>query len=125
MRLAVTALIIRSGIYASEAYLRQTQIPNCRWRFDEQLFDPSYASPPYSLRYCYLKRDIILLQLHDRAGQQLLAERMFTYPYYERLSLAWRLDERRQASALTYGFEAGDDISLPPTLLDRMRARLP
>ena len=123
--LIVFAAIIQLCIYANDVHTRKTRVPTCEWEPIESLYDPPYASPPYSGRFCYLVRGTILLQLYDASDQHLLAERMYSYPYYERPSFFWRVDAQRRPSALGYDTTINDEISLPPTLLDRLRAKLP
>lgn len=82
--LVVFAAIIQLGNYANDVHTRAIHVPSCQWEPVENPYDPPNARPPYSGRYCDLVRGTILLQLHDASGQQLLAERMYPYPYYER-----------------------------------------
>lgn len=72
---------------------------------------------PYLARYCYLSKDTVLLRLYGANGEQLLAERMFFELDF--LRLYWRSD------TLNYDTETGGSIPLPPTILDRFRAKLP
>ena len=73
---------------------------------------------PYVARYCYLTKDTVLLRLYAANADQVLAERMFFH--LDRPTFYWEPDE--------FGYATSPDggvISLPPTLLDRLRARLP
>lgn len=114
----VFAAIIQLCIYANDVHTRRTQVPSCKWN---QLMNP--YSAPYAGRFCHFSNDMVLLQLYDASSQDLLAERM--YPYPDSARFFWRLDSQRRPYALGYDTYTGDAISLPPTLLDRLRAKLP
>ena len=63
-------------------------------------------------------KDTVLLKLYAANAGQVLAERMFFH--LDRPTFYWEPDE--------FGYATSPDggvISLPPTLLDRLRARLP
>ena len=98
--------------YLIDAYTRITKAPPCQW----------YAVPilngiPYSSRYCCLSKKTILLRLYEE-GDQLIAER--TYPYSNLPRFIWWKNN------LGYGAYPDDSfIVLPPTLIDRLRAKLP
>jgi len=98
--------------YAFDVHKRQTRGVACVWEAV-----PSPDNSPYQARYCYLTKDTALLRLYDVKGKQLLAERMYFNLDLPRLY--WSTD------ALLYDTSTGDSIPLPPTLLDRLCAKLP
>lgn len=98
--------------YALDVNKRMTRAPGCQWNVA-----PNPDAMPYLARYCYLSKDTVLLRLYGANGEQLLAERMFFELDFVRLY--WRSD------TLNYDTETGGSIPLPPTTLDRFRAKLP
>lgn len=121
--LIVLAAFIQLCIYAIDVHTRKTEVPGCKWNPVKNHLEPPDAPPPYLGRFCYLSNDMILLQLYDVGGEQLLAERMYRYPDIARLT--WVTNEKRRLTSLQYDSLTGDNIAVPPTLLDRLRAMLP
>lgn len=108
---AVVAVISLCS-YLIDADYRISKTEECKWNPVENPNDL-----PYTARFCYLDTKTVLLRLYDLAGEELLAER-----YY------WCTDLARiywYEKGLGYDTSTGDAISIPPTLLDRIRARLP
>ena len=98
--------------YAFDVNKRTTRVQGCRWNLVD---DPT--AKPYSARWCKLTKDTVLLRLYDTNGL-LLAERMFFE--LDRPNFYWKDD------ALGYSTPPdGGVITLPPTVLDRLRAKLP
>ena len=100
--------------YAMDAHTRAEWLPKCQW----EDFKPVRYPHPYLARWCFVKREMIVVRLFDETGQKLLAERTFEYPTFPRMY--WQQDE--------FGFltsSGAGGISLPPTLLDRLRLSLP
>jgi hypothetical protein len=116
LRLAIWFTLFIAAIYfcsyAFDVHKRQTRGATCVWKAV-----PNPDNSPYQARYCYLTKDTGLLRLYDVKGKQLLAERMYFNLDLPRLY--WSPD------ALSYDTSTGESIPLPPTLLDRLRARLP
>ncbi|WP_242540448.1 hypothetical protein [Trinickia mobilis] len=72
----------------------------------------------YMAEYAYLPRNRILLRVYRTSDMSLLAERTYSYPDAARLT--WT------KNSLLYDTSIDDGrISLPPTLYDRITARLP
>ncbi|MFM0731562.1 hypothetical protein PQQ52_13850 [Paraburkholderia sediminicola] len=81
---------------------------------------PPGADARYTASYSYLWNDKILLRLYDAQSRKLLAER--TYFNLDTANLVWT------DHSLIYDTSANGDageISLPPSLLDNLRAKLP
>ena len=100
-------------VYASGAWER-AGAHNCR------RVPASGAAAHYAAEYCYLREDKVLLRLYSRGRGALLAER--TYASTGPVRLSWDGD------MLVYDPGATDGkghLKLPPTLRDRMLARLP
>jgi hypothetical protein len=77
------------------------------------------ADGHYLARYCYFK-DTIVLRLYDKDGTQLLAERTYRDPSGVPVELYWK------KGALLYPEEHDlGTIRLPPSLYDRILAKLP
>ncbi|MBO9647239.1 MAG: hypothetical protein J7605_01915 [Variovorax sp.] len=121
--LIAIALIIQLGIYANDVHTRMSGIPDCTWYPVKSRFQEPKPPHPYSGRYCYIAKDTILLQLFDAEGQQLLVERM--YFSLDGANLFWNIDREGHAISLIYDTYEGGRIHVPPTLLDRLRAKLP
>ena len=99
--------------YMFDARVRYMRSPGCRWN---QI--PKTVDEPYLAQFCYLTKDTVLLRLYDITNRHLLAERMFFN--MDLPNFYWDSD--------ALGYETTPDggvISLPPTLLDRVRAKLP
>ncbi|AOJ32920.1 hypothetical protein [Burkholderia metallica] len=77
----------------------------------------------YWARYCYFG-DTIVLRLYDREGERLVAERTYRDGSRIPVELHWAKEALMYPQGLEFG-ETFGEISLPPTLLDRMMARLP
>lgn len=110
--LAALVAFVYLCIYMNDAHTRATRTLGCRWN---DVPNPNNA--PYSARFCYLTKEEILLRVHDGVGRR-IAERHYAYSdfarfYWEPNGLGYVSDER------------GTFIELPPTLLDRLRAKLP
>lgn len=112
--LAAFAALVFLCRYLSDAHTRATRAPDCRWNAV-----PNPNNTPYSARFCYLDKETVLLRVYDTKGQALLAERSF-----------FELDRPRfhwESNALGYNDRNydGGEIALPPTLLERLRVKLP
>ncbi|MEN8516527.1 hypothetical protein FPJ27_36575 [Burkholderia sp. MS455] len=77
----------------------------------------------YWARYCYFG-DTIVLRLYDRGGEHLVAERTYRDGSRLPVELHWAKEALMYPQGLEFGATFGE-ISLPPTFLDRMLARLP
>ncbi len=99
--------------YGSDAYTRYSRMPDCVWKVA-----PNPGNRPYAVRFCYLTKDTAVVRVYDLSEKHLLAERTF-----------FELDRPRfywTPEALGYSNERyGGLISIPPTLIDRLRAKLP
>ncbi len=80
--------------------------------------DPAYKGE-YMAEYAYLPRNRILLRVYRTADMSLLAERTYSYPDAARLT--WTEDSLIYDTAM----DSGGELSLPPTLYDRITAWLP
>lgn len=99
--------------YVFDARARYLRGQSCLWN---QV--PKTVDEPYLARFCYLTKDTVLLRVYDITNRHLLAERIFFN--MDRPNFYW------DNNAL--GYDTAPDgglISLPPTLLDRVRAKLP
>lgn len=100
-------------VYLNDAYLRVTRSPACRWNSV-----PAPNGSPYSARYCFLHKQTVLFRLYDSNGATLLAERdslQLDLPF-----ISW------DAGRIWYDTSPDDSfVALPPTLFDRLRAKLP
>lgn len=108
---ALVALVYLCS-YVIDALKRSIRAPDCQWNTV-----PNPDSAPYSARYCWLSKQEILLRLHGGAGH-LIAER--TYPYSNIPFFVWSPDK---LIFDTYPDDAF--IALPPSLFERLRAKLP
>lgn len=100
-------------IYLRDAHMRSVGAPNCSWNFIA-----SAEGVQYSARFCYLNKKTVLLRLYDSSATELLAER--TYLQLDRPFISWDSDR------LWYDtYPEGSFIALPPSLFERLRARLP
>jgi hypothetical protein len=109
---ALTVFLYLCG-YAFDVHKRTTKVLSCRWNTV-----PNPTAKPYTARWCKLTKDTVLLRLYAANADQVLAERMFFH--LDRPTFYWEAGE--------FGYATSPDggvISLPPTLLDRLRARLP
>jgi len=77
----------------------------------------------YWARYCYFG-DTIVLRLYDSEGERLVAERTYRDGSRIPVELHWAKEALMYPHGLEFGETLGE-ISLPPTFLDRMMARLP
>ncbi len=99
--------------YAFDVHERRTKEPACQW-----MDVPSRDAVPYVARWCKMDKETVLLRLHAANTDQVLAERMF-------FELDWP-NFYWKANAFGYStLPNGGVIPLPPTPLDRLRARLP
>lgn len=98
--------------YSLDVSKRRSRGPGCVWSLveKEKIF-------PYAARYCHLTKDTAILRLYDANGDVLLAERMYFESNYVKVN--WIGDR------LIYSNSEFDFISLPPTFIDRLRAKLP
>jgi len=99
--------------YVVDARTRMTRAPSCHWNAV-----PNPDNAPYSASFCYLNKETVLLRLYDPLGKHLLAER--TYFNLDRPFVAFTQDE---LIFDTYPDDAS--IALPPSLFERLRAKLP
>jgi hypothetical protein len=74
----------------------------------------------YTARYAYISRDRILLRVYRTSDMALMAERTYRYP--DAAKLIWTKDSLIYDSA-----GEGDDgeVHLPPTIVDRLLAKMP
>lgn len=98
--------------YSLDVSKRLSREPACKWNIV-----PNPENLPYVARWCKLTKDTALLQLYAPGEKTLLAERMFIE--LDAPLLWWTPDK------LGYDVQMGHSIKLPPTLIDRVRARLP
>jgi|tagenome__1003787_1003787.scaffolds.fasta_scaffold20891150_3 hypothetical protein len=74
----------------------------------------------YTARYAYLSRDRILLRVYRTSDMALLAERTYRYP--DAVNLIWTKDSLIYDTSV----EGRDGlVHLPPSMIDRLLARLP
>lgn len=93
--------------------MRYLRMPDCVWKAV-----PNPHSQPYEVHFCYLTKDTVVVRIHDLSGKHLLAER--TFYELDRPRFYWR------SEAFGYSNERyGGLISIPPALIDRLRAKLP
>ena len=116
MKLAIGPIVavaaIGLGDYLLDAHKRISRGHLCEW---EKVPHPDNVR--YEGRWCKLTKDTALLQLYD-SRKTLVAERMFfelDKPIFFGDGQRLGYDSRGEGAA----------ISLPPTWLDRLRARLP
>lgn len=112
--LAALVAVVYLWNYVDAAQLRMANAPGCQWDTV-----PNPTNPAYSARLCYLTTHRAMLRLYDPTGRHLLAERDFFE--IDRSHLYWESD------ALSYNedYYDGGKIALPPTFIDRLRAKLP
>lgn len=99
--------------YLFDAHKRYVRSPACIWN---QV--PKTVDEPYLAQVCYLTKDTVLLRVFDITNRHLMAERMFINT--DLVNFYWESN--------LLGFDAypdGGTISLPPTWLDRFKAKLP
>lgn len=99
--------------YVIDAHKRTTKTPGCHWNAV-----PNPGNLPYSASFCYLNKETVLLRLYDQSGKKLLAER--TYFHLDR---PFVLLKKNELIFDTYPDDAF--IALPPSLFERLRAKLP
>jgi len=112
--IAVIATIAALIVYVDEAGTRHARLPACEWTDD-----PNPLNLPYIATWCLLTKDMAVIRVYGLSRSRLLAER--TYSELDTPRLFWDSD------ALGYldGSSDGGRIALPPTLLDRVRAKFP
>lgn len=96
---------------------------DARTRMTECIWERSFSNEDgglYTAEYCNLKLDKVLLRVYRTSDSTLLAER--TYRYLDAPKVTWTKD---RLVFDTYENGDGGSVPLPPTLLDRTRARLP
>lgn len=111
--IVVPIALIQLGSYIIDARTRAARAPSCEWRLV-----PNPNNTSYVARWCKLTKDTVLLRLYDATEQNLLAER--AYFQLDRPNLGWAHDY------LWYDTHPDDAfIALPPSMLERLRAKLP
>ncbi|TKC92683.1 hypothetical protein FAZ69_00205 [Trinickia terrae] len=88
-------------------------------KFHRELSDDAAHKGEYTAEYAYLPQNRILLRVYRTADMSLLAERTYAYPDAARLT--WTADSLIYDTAM----DTGGELSLPPTLFDKIMARLP
>ena len=105
--------------YLLDAHTRTTRAPSCRWNKVENPLNAAYDTA-YSARFCYLARDVFLVQVHH-IDATLVAERTYSYPDIARVH--WKLN------GVSYIYDDNGNalgfIDIPPALIDRLLAKLP
>lgn len=94
----------------------RTRMTECTWDRSVSAEDGGL----YTAEYCNLKLDKVLLRVYRTSDGELLAER--TYPYLDAPKVSWT---KHRLVFDTYENGDGGSVPLPPTSLDRIRARLP
>ena len=118
---ALVALVYLCN-YLVDARLRMTKAPYCTWNTV-----PNSTKPSYSARFCYLLKNraplrldggTFLVQVHHGVDG-LVVERTYLYP--DLANVYWEIN------GLGYVGDNGSGgfIDIPPTLIDRLRAKLP
>lgn len=111
--IALGFAIVRLPVYLIDARKRTTRAPACQWSTV-----PDAGNAPYTARWCMLTKDTALIQLYDADGRHLIADR--TYFQLGTPNVGWAHDRIWYD---TYPEDAY--IALPPSLLDRLRAKFP
>jgi hypothetical protein len=96
---------------------------NLRSRMTECTWERSVSNDDgglYTAEYCNIALDKVLLRIRRTSDGSLLAER--TYRYLDAPKVTWTRD---RVVFDTYENGNAGAVALPPTLLDRLRARLP
>ena len=100
--------------YIVEMRLRLKMVPACEW---SSVTSPNSEKSIYSARYCWLKKDIIFLQVLENS-RTVVANRTYSYPDIP--NFYW------EAGGLGYIDDSdGAFISLPPSFTERFRTALP
>ena len=107
--------------YLLDAHTRTTRAPSCEWDPVPNPFNVVYEKA-YTARFCYLARHVFLLQIHHADGT-LVAER--TYDDSAFPSTYWKSNGVDYTYSGSDGSAAGGFIDIPPTLIDRLLAKLP
>ncbi|MBO9645649.1 hypothetical protein [Pseudacidovorax intermedius] len=108
-------VILFNGIdYVLDARMRARMLPECRWEEDR----PYQNTIPYLVRWCIVKRDVVMFRVYDKEGKKLLAERMFDYP--DLPLIYWSSKEVGYRTFSDWGA-----VALPPSALDEWRTHLP
>lgn len=119
-RIVIVTVVGFSLNYLMHAYMRVTASQPCAQSVSDdglyiaQLCPLGGGLTPFSVNY--------VLKIFTSTDKNLLAERSFFYSYREKYPFLW------SKSHVGYGDSDGDYegiIQLPPTLLDRLRAKLP
>ncbi|GAC1320769.1 MAG: hypothetical protein NVS3B3_21340 [Aquirhabdus sp.] len=119
-RMVIVVVASFSLNYLMHAYMRVTASQPC----EQSVSDDGL----YAAQLCPLgiglasSRVIYVLKIFSTGDKNLLAERSFSYSYKEKYLFLW------SKSHIGYGDSDGDYegvILLPPTLFDRLRAKLP
>ena len=106
-------LVVQLVNYAIEAQVRAKSVPSCRWRPVE-----NSGEPTYSARYCRLDKETVLLQIYGAAGGKPVAERSFQHS--DAPNFFWK-----DGGLIYDAYPDGDTVRLPPTFIDKLKARLP
>lgn len=139
VRGAPIAVVMCLFKYVRDACMRMANTPDCKWHV---VSHPDHK--PYVTRYCFLTKETVLLRLYGVQARHLLAERAFpnsdwrhflwtadglAYDAYpdgdsiERLLPARDPNVGGAHDRIWYGTYPED--AYPPTLLDRLHAKLP
>ena len=110
--ISASAVIVLLIDYVLDVSKRRSRGADCAWSSIEKEENFLYVA-----RYCHLTKDTALLRLYDADGDALLAERMYFESNHVKVN--WI------GNKLIYSNSESDFISLPPTFLDRLRAKLP
>jgi len=111
--LAALLALVYLCSYVIDARTRATRAPDCQWNTA-----PNPDDAPYSARWCKLTKDTVLLRLYDSKEQHLLVERAYFH-----LDRPFVFLKRNELIFDTYPDDAF--IALPPSLFERLRAKLP
>jgi hypothetical protein len=87
--------------------------------FDKELSDNEAYKGEYMAEYAYLPGRRIYLRVYRTSDMTLLADRTYAYPDAARLT--WG----RKSLIYDTSIDDGGEINLPPTLYDRLMAKLP
>jgi hypothetical protein len=106
-------------VCASWNYYQDASVRAKVTKFHRELSDDEANKGEYMAEYAYLPLDRILLRVYRTSDMELLAER--TYLYLDAARLTWT------KNSLIYdtSIDNGGEINLPPTLYDRLMAKLP
>jgi hypothetical protein len=106
------SLVVLLLDYSLDVSKRLSLEPTCIW---DAVDTPKKL--PYVVRYCHLTKDTVVLRIYDAKEKELLAERMYFEQDMARIYWVPR--------GLLYDSSMSGVIPLPPTFIDRLRAKLP